>query len=259
MRSLGMLTYMLALAGCGRAHGLAPERAPEPAEARCETSDAIEIGAHRMAAAAGAIVFRAGLMIDADGAPEAYHQGGLGLDHLANAGRPGSWWALVTDEHGEPVVQGEGDPAPGFYVSTTSLEDRSRSERDPRRYVDATRVPYVVLPGGSASREWLRARGARLGDLAIVHNTRTGRTVAAIWADVGPRDALGEGSIRLAQELGYEDASPRHGGTRADENLYVVLPGSGVGWPRDVAELSAEARRRFEAWGGEPRLRDCLR
>lgn len=38
----------------------------------------------------------------------------------ANAGRPDNWWGIVT-RHGEPVIQGANDPAPGCYVSTTSL------------------------------------------------------------------------------------------------------------------------------------------
>jgi hypothetical protein len=33
---------------------------------------------------------------------------------------PGNWWALVT-RNGRPIVQGADDPAPGFYVSTTTL------------------------------------------------------------------------------------------------------------------------------------------
>ena len=55
------------------------------------------------------VVFRAGLSIDADGAPNAYHRDGRGLDHLANAGRPGSWWGLVTDARGELLAETPAD------------------------------------------------------------------------------------------------------------------------------------------------------
>src|ERR1041385_3104569 len=78
--------------------------------------------------------YESGLMIDADGAYRAYHPDDKpGLDNLGNAGRPGNWWALVTDNgepSGNPIIQGASDPAPGFYISTTSLEDptKSRSE-----------------------------------------------------------------------------------------------------------------------------------
>ena len=86
-----------------------------------------------------AYFFEAGMAINADGAYRAYHPTpGKGLDYLANAGEPGNWWALVTDTgkpSGRPVVQGAADPAPGYYVSTTSLADPARKKADPTRYV----------------------------------------------------------------------------------------------------------------------------
>jgi hypothetical protein len=91
------------------------------------------------------------MMIDADGAYRAYHPANKGLDFLANGGKPGNWWALVTENgkpSGTPVVQGPADPAPGFYISTTSLEDPAFGRKDPRRYVDSESIPYIVLPGG---------------------------------------------------------------------------------------------------------------
>ncbi|MEO8354092.1 MAG: hypothetical protein ABI680_20380, partial [Chthoniobacteraceae bacterium] len=85
-----------------------------------------------------AFFFVAEMSIDADGSPHAYHKDSeKGLDHLANAGRPGNWWALATAKNGKPVVQGPNDPAPGFYVSTTALEDSARAQGDPGRYVDS--------------------------------------------------------------------------------------------------------------------------
>src|SRR5215470_6261074 len=71
--------------------------------------------------------FQAGMAIDADGAPTAYHPvHGRGLDNLANAGHQGNWYGVVTDtgqKNGKPVVQGSQDPAPGFYVSPTALQN----------------------------------------------------------------------------------------------------------------------------------------
>ena len=73
-----------------------------------------------------AFFYESGMMIDADGGYHAYHPDNKsGLDYLGNAGKPGNWWALVTDDgkpSGNPVVQSSSDPAPGFYISTTSLE-----------------------------------------------------------------------------------------------------------------------------------------
>ena len=69
--------------------------------------------------------FKSKMAIDFDGAPTAYHpQHGKGLDHLANAGHPGNWYGVVTNNgrhDGTPIIQGPTDPAPGYYVSPTAL------------------------------------------------------------------------------------------------------------------------------------------
>src|ERR1700733_2204452 len=44
-----------------------------------------------------AFAYLTGMMIDADGAPNAYGPGNCGIDDLSNAGKPGHWWALATD------------------------------------------------------------------------------------------------------------------------------------------------------------------
>jgi hypothetical protein len=88
-----------------------------------------------------AFFYQSGLEIDADGGYHAYHPDGKsGLDYLANAGQSGNWWALVTDNgkpSGRPLVQTDDDPAPGFYISTTTLEDANCDPKDPHRYVNA--------------------------------------------------------------------------------------------------------------------------
>lgn len=204
----------------------------------------------------GAVGFLAGLHIDADGAPRAYHpDSARGLDRLDNAGRPGNWWALVTDTGtaaGTPIVQGPGDPAPGYHVSTTSLVDPRRPERDPGRYVDAATIAYIALPP-AAARTW----GITLGDLAAVYDPRTGRTAFAIFADIGPANALGEASIALADALALP-SDPRHGGVEAPRIAYVLFPGTGDRRPRPAAELERDGVRALDAWGGVARLQACF-
>ena len=202
-----------------------------------------------------AIFYKSGLAVDADGAFRAYHpDDSLGLDALVHAGHPGNWWALVTDNEkrsGRPVLQGEDDPAPGFYVSTTALYDAGNPNvRDPRRYVDAQEIPYVVLHPRAL-------RFAHLGDFAMVVNLENGKTAAAIVADESaPNLRVGEGSIALAEALGV-DADPRVGGK--DHNIvYIVFPGSGNRRPRELPQIEANSKRLFEAWGGLERLRVCL-
>lgn len=225
----------------------------------CQAGPAVAtVGGHRVhQARGGPVVFQSGLAVDVDGAPGAVHPEGRGLDALANAGRPGRWWGVATDTgepDGQPIVQGPQAPRPGFYVSTTSLQDVRFGRADPRRYVDATTVPYVVLP---ADRRLLRRLGVRLGDLAVV--TARGRRgpvqVAAILADLGPKDQLGEGSVALARALGLP-ADPRRGGAPRGVTT-VIFPGSGAGRPLPLGTLRARAAAALARWGGQERLAAC--
>ena len=179
------------------------------------------------------VSFESGMTIDADGSPQAYHPvSDSGLDALANAGRKGNWWGIVTDEKGEPVVQGEDDPFPGFYVSTTSLQDASKKITDPARYVNSDSVPFIVIPNNATLLGLVKK-----GDFARVENLRNGKFGYAIFADVGPKDKIGEGSMCLVRNLGI-DASPRSGGV-ADSVRYTVFVGSGNGKCRSKAEIDS--------------------
>lgn len=215
----------------------------------------VQIGSRPIHRAGSAVVFGGPLAIDADGAPRAYHPTSrLGLDHLANAGGPGKWWGVVTDTgepDGTPVVQGQRDPAPGFYVSATSLVDSRFARTDPRRYVDATRIPYVVVPRSRA----LRDAGVRPGDFAAALHVSSGRWSPAIVADIGPRAHLGEGSIALAERLGLP-ANPRRGGAGRGV-VYLVFPRSGNRRARPLGTIKTEAGRLLRRWGGTGRLRAC--
>jgi len=188
-----------------------------------------------------AFFYESGMTIDADGAPNAYHPENVGLDDLANAGTPGRWEGLAKDADGEPYIQGPDDPFPGFYVSETALADRSKAANDPTRYVDASRIPFIVLPGGTA-----RQLGARPGDFAVVFNQRNGKSAYAIFGDVGPFDRIGEGSMALAENLGVR-SDARNGGARRGI-LYLVFPGSGNGRPRALEEIRSEGERLLLDW-----------
>jgi Fungal chitosanase of glycosyl hydrolase group 75 len=188
-----------------------------------------------------AFFYESGMTIDADGAPNAYHPDNSGLDDLANAGTPGSWEGLAKDADGEPFIQGPNDPFPGYYVSATALSDRSKPVNDPTRYVDASRIPFVVLPGGMT-----RQLGSRPGDFAVVFNLRNGKSSYAIFGDVGPYDRIGEGSVALAENLGIR-SDARNGGTRRGI-VYLVFPGSGNGRPRTIEEINAEGQKLVQDW-----------
>jgi hypothetical protein len=192
-----------------------------------------------------AFFFISGMTIDADGSPNAYHPLGAGnhagsdagndtgLDELANAGEPGNWNGIITDQKGDPLIQQETDPSPGYYISCTSLSDKTKMFRDPTRYVDASKIPYVVLPQDIADRG-----GASLGDFAVVVNLRNGKSSFAIYADIG---TLGEGSVELANALGIQ-SDARHGG-ESDGILYLLFPGSGNRRPRTLVEIQSEGEK----------------
>jgi hypothetical protein len=196
-----------------------------------------------------AYFFETGMTIDADGAPNAYNPDNTGLDDLANAGEPGHWVALAVDRTtGRPYLQGPENPFPGYYISMTALWDRSKAPGDPRRFVDATAIPYIVLPHDLAMET-----GTHLGDFAMVFNPRNGSSSPAIFADIGP--SVGEGSIALAENLGIR-ADARRGGARGGI-LYLVFPGSGNGEPRPADEIAHEAARLIESLGGPERIAVC--
>lgn len=100
------------------------------------------------------------------------------------------------------------------------------------RSLDATHTPFVVLPPQLAKQY-----GVKLGDLCLVRNGD--KVSPAIFGDVGPRNKLGEGSVRLAQNLGI-NASPTRGGTSGGVE-YQVFPGSGRGVKLTNENTSTEA------------------
>jgi hypothetical protein len=186
------------------------------------------------------------------GAPHAYHPtSSKGLDALANAGHPGDWWGIATVNgrpSGTPVIQGQNDPAPGFYVSTTALENTSFSETSQRRYVDAETVPFIVLPGRVSL-------GISLGDLGFAYNTASGDNQFFIFADIGPRGQIGEGSVALAKALKVPD-SPRTGGVGGGI-VYVIFPASGSGY-QEVSSWEPVAQKLTINFGGLTKVKELV-
>ncbi|HEY2114641.1 MAG TPA: glycoside hydrolase family 75 protein [Candidatus Angelobacter sp.] len=199
-----------------------------------------------------AVLFHSGMYVDADGAPNAYGPHNRGLDFTANALRDGRFTSVATHPDGKPVIQRSGR-FKGFYVSTTSLHNAAGSPTAPGTYVDARKVPYIVLPP-----EFMKQFGVALGDLAMVTNRRNGKTSFAIFADVGPHGKIGEGSVALARALGLND-DPRYGGAGNSSIAYLVFPKSGLGPGklRSAKEIRSSALQAFRRWGGARRLRAC--
>jgi hypothetical protein len=168
----------------------------------------------------GSISWVGEFAVDCDGSPRAYGPHGKGLDYLENAGHTGNWWGIVTDELGYPVLQGGKDPEPGCYISTTSYQSRKYSLRDPRRYLDAEKVIYMVVPGQIAKA----ATGIVLGCRCEIIDTRTGHSVTGLVGDLGPATHLGEASMAAAAALGL-NPDPRAGGSGDKAFKYTFWPG----------------------------------
>lgn len=190
------------------------------------------IGGVPVEAAGNTLRWTAGLAVDADGSPHAYHPNDTGLDSLANARTATGRWVGIVTLAGVPYIQGSSDPAPGYYVSPTALCDPRWPRTDPRRYPDALVVPYLAIPPE------LTRLGLRMGDVAWVRYRDA--QCAAIIADVGPRGKLGEGSCALAIALGI-DANPRRGGTSGGVSVTAWKASrTRQPWPRSVEGIARE-------------------
>jgi hypothetical protein len=145
--------------------------------------------------------------VDVDGAPNAYGPPGKpALDDLINAHdlerADHRIVGYLLDNKQRPILQGPRDPFPGYYISQTAFADVANpNERDPRGYVDARDINYVVR-GDEARR-----RGVKVGDFVAVYSKKTHKAVFAIVGDTG-NPTGNEGSLHLLQELGY----PSHDG-----------------------------------------------
>ena len=187
----------------------------------------------------GSVTFSSGATLDGDGAngqfggdpcyaPASYN--GRTLDDIRNAGGPGNWFGVVTDNgqpNGHPVVQGNSDPKPGAFVSATSLHLRDENgaalpASSPFKYVDSATVPFIVVPPMIIHG----VAGIVMGCRAVV--TYKGRSTEAVVADGGPKNHLGEISLACAKAIGVPiggGAHPANGGGADSGVDYQLFPG----------------------------------
>jgi len=164
--------------------------------------------------------FSCGMRIDADGSPRAYCPEDTGIDFLKNAGKPGNWWGIICDINGKPFIQKQTDPNPGYYISCTSLFDKTSAINDPSRYVNSDSITYIALP-----KSLMKKADIKLGDYCLVQ--RDSFSTMAMVADTGPEGKLGEGSIFLANKL-HIPSNPKNGGIETGLK-YTLFTKSGKG------------------------------
>ena len=207
-----------------------------------------------------AVVYKTqGLAVDADGAPNSYLINGKGLSDTCDGavgivnGKPvtpssdrANWYSVcqnawsdavakddythvkifgfLKDSKNHPVVQAAGDPFPGTaYISTTTLTVPGTPDRVQRHWVDAVKIPYVVLP----TAEFKSKYNSKPGDLAAVYRPKTKSFAFAVAERLL---GLGEGSVKLHRDLGNNPMVVRNGVERAkngigDMVITVVFPG----------------------------------
>ncbi|MGB8031552.1 MAG: hypothetical protein WCF30_18020 [Terracidiphilus sp.] len=163
--------------------------------------------------------------VDVDGAPNAYGPPEKEtLDTLLDAHylnrADTEIVGYLTDKRGRPILQGPDDPFPGYYISQTAFADiQNQNERDPRRYVDARNINYVVR--GNAARR----RGVKVGDFVSVYSKRTHKSVFAIVGDTG-NPTGDEGSLHSLQDLGYPFHDGKNDSVEKPEIVIRFYPNS---------------------------------
>jgi hypothetical protein len=145
-----------------------------------------------------------GLAVDADGAPDSYRVDGKGLSRTCDgvsAKRNGVQLNQYNDKAGwqqacaaaweksqrtgdysqvdivgfndncpGPCIQGEGDPFPGqAYITATSMSVPGTPLETQRHYVNASKIPYIVLDHKMADYFHIN-----LDDIAAIYRPKTG-------------------------------------------------------------------------------------
>lgn len=228
------------------------------------------------------------MQVNTDGAPDSYHPDDIGITHICNGvslGRSCTWkpnclpdfrqakverfrgptkicfFAMVTDSQGVPIIQGDADPKPGYFVSTTALHQPGENLRTPQAQLDSNTTPFAVIPG-----TWERSGkpGPKLGDFGVAYRRSNGKSAFFVVGDTGPRNKLGEGSIALHQALGNDPFMMRFGVRRARKGIggrdvvYLLFPGSAQpGQKLDAAVIDRLAGTQLQTFGGIERLKEC--
>ncbi len=186
---------------------------------------AVEAATPRIASENSFVELETAMKIDVDGAPNAYGSPGkptldYELNAHAGARKEGKIVGYMTKEDGvTPVLQGPNDPFPGYYISETRFSDqRNPNTFDPKRYVDASRINYVVLGSFAISQH------VGMGDFVAVYSKKTGRSVYGIVGDSGNSSGA-EGSLALFQSLGYAFKDGKAGEVSKKEIVIRYFPG----------------------------------
>jgi hypothetical protein len=170
--------------------------------------------------------------------------------------------ALVPGTKSPAPARNRGKPCEkdGFYVSQVARAmDSSKSVCDPDHWVDALRIPAIVLPFDAR----MKAKGVQLHDLAIVRGT-DGKWVGAIVGDTNPAK-IGEATVITHMRLKGETQPPANYRSvlklKIASAQYVVFPGTRALIPNlsnaSDPDIQVKAKELFEKFDLGKRKRLC--
>jgi hypothetical protein len=168
---------------------------------------------------------------------------------------------MATDAQGVPIIQGDTDPNPGYFVSTTALKQPGEDTRTPQAQLDSNTVPFAVIP---KTWQYSGTPGPKVGDFGVAYRRSNGKLAFFVIGDIGPSNKIGEGSIALHQALGNDPFMVRYGVRRARKGIggqdvvYLMFPNSAQADQKlDIAMIERLAGEKLQAFGGIERLREC--
>lgn len=126
-----------------------------------------------------------------------------------------------------------------------SYQNSTAAEDSHGQALDASVLPYVVLPGVSSKWSY-KASGIGMGSVvAVIYN---GQVQYGIVGDVGPTTIIGEASYAMASALGI-NPNPASGGTDSGVT-YIVFKGAGPSANEDHDAAVALGIERAEVLAG---------
>ncbi|WP_029065985.1 glycoside hydrolase family 75 protein [Labrenzia sp. DG1229] len=147
-----------------------------------------------------------------------------------------------------------------YFVSQTSLPNEPTADAcSGKRYMNSETIPFIVLPRIKKTKKSpvelrceFRKHGVKKGDIVAVYSKKYQKLVFAIYADNGPGNKLGEGSLNLGWELRGTQNDEKTDASSAvvtGEVRYLVFPGSATGAPYSFAGIQKSGQQLLEEWG----------
>ncbi|MFB9908245.1 peptidoglycan-binding protein [Allokutzneria oryzae] len=115
---------------------------------------------------------------------------------------------------GQPTTKCNKNTDPWFQPQTAWTQSNGKP-------LIADKLPFIVVPGISSTWSYKSANITGGTVAAVVHQDKV---AYAVVGDVGPTSAIGEGSYRLAEQLGI-NPNPKTGGVSGAVVDYILFPG----------------------------------